>query len=85
MGVDRGMGDLEVTCVVSCRSADWCEVIEWDFNDPGVGLTEGDYFEPGPALREGDPTQFTHISQGATRSKGVVSGHKPSRPLMYFF
>ena len=38
MGVDRGLGDLEVTCVVSCRSADGGKFIEWDLDGLGVGF-----------------------------------------------
>ena len=45
VGIDRGLGDLEVTCVVSCHSADWGEIIEWDFDDPCVGFMEGCDFE----------------------------------------
>ena len=29
MGVGRGLGDLEITCVMSRRSVDWGEIIEW--------------------------------------------------------
>ena len=32
MGVDRGLGDLKATCVMSRRSADWSEIIEWEEN-----------------------------------------------------
>ena len=38
MGVDRGQGDLETTCVVSRRSADWGEIIDRYLDDPGVVL-----------------------------------------------
>ena len=38
MGVDRGLGDLEITCVVSCRSADGGKFIEWDLDGLGVGF-----------------------------------------------
>ena len=61
MGVDRGLGDLKVTCVMSRRSADWSEIIEWDLDDPGAGFKEGSEFNSGPALREGNPTQNSHI------------------------
>ena len=41
MGVDRGLGDLEVTYAVSCRSADRDEIIEWDVDGPCSGLMKG--------------------------------------------
>ena len=46
MGIDRGLGDLKITCVVSRHSADWDEIIEWDLDDPGVGFKEnGNVFD----------------------------------------
>ena len=78
VGIDRGLGNLEVTCVVSRHSADWGEIIEWDLDGPGVGFMEGGNFDPGPALRERDPSQSSHVLNSASRSKGVVSSHKPS-------
>ena len=85
MGVNRGLGDLEIICVVSCRSADGDKIIEWDLDGLGVGFLEGYNFESGPALRKGDPTQFSHVNCGATRNAGVVPGHKPSCPLVDLF
>ena len=61
MGVNRGLGDLEIICVVSRRSADGDKIIEWDLDGLGVGFSEGYNFESGPALRKGDPTQFSHV------------------------
>ena len=61
MGVDRGLGDLKVTCVVSRRSADWSEIIEGDLDDPGAGFMEGYEFDSGSALREGNATQHSHV------------------------
>ena len=48
VGIDRGLGDLEITCAVSRHSADWGEIIEWYLDDPGVGFMEGGNFDPGP-------------------------------------
>ena len=61
MGVNRGLGDLEIICVVSRRSADGDKIIEWDLDGLGVGFSEGYNFESGSALRKGDPTQFSHV------------------------
>ena len=85
MGIDRGLGDLEVTCVVSCHSADWGDIIEWDLDDPGVGFMEGCNFDPGPALQEGDPSQSSHVLINASQSEGVAPSHKPSRSFLNFF
>ena len=41
MGVDRGLGDLEATCVVFLRSADLDKIIDLDLDCLGVGFTEG--------------------------------------------
>ena len=49
--MDRGLGDLKITCVVSSRSADWSDIIEWDLDDPGDGFMEGYEFDSGSALR----------------------------------
>ena len=46
VGVDRGLGDLKITCVVCHHSADWDEIIEWDHDIPGVGRKEdGNVFD----------------------------------------
>ena len=50
MGVNRGLGDLEIICVVSHRSADGDKIIEWDLDGLGVGFLEGYNFESGLAL-----------------------------------
>ena len=61
MGVNRGLGDLEIISVVSRRSADGHKIIKWDLDGLGGGFSEGYNFESGPALRKGDPTQFSHV------------------------
>ena len=42
---------------LSCRSADWGEIIEWDLDVPEAGFMEGYEFYSGPALREGNQAQ----------------------------
>ena len=66
MGDDRGLGDLKVTCVMSRRSADWSEIIEWDLDDHGAGFMEGYEFVSGPALREGNPSQNSYVFRSAS-------------------
>ena len=41
MGVDRGLGVLEIAYVVSRRSADGDKIIEWDLDGLGVGVFGG--------------------------------------------
>ena len=55
-------GDLESTCVASRSSDDKDGKIEWDHDDPNVGLMKGGNFESDPALQEGDPSQSSHVS-----------------------
>ena len=61
VGIDKGFGDLEATCVVSHHSADSGEIIEWDLDYLSVGFMGSDIFDPGPALRVGDPSQSSHV------------------------
>ena len=80
--VDRGLGDLKITCVLSPCSANWVEINEWYLDDLGVGFMEGSEFDSGTALHEGNPTQKF---SGVSRSEGVVPGHKPSSSFHNFF
>ena len=75
MGVDRGLGDLKVTYVMSRRSADWDEIIEWDLDGPGASIMEGYEFDSSPALREGNQAPNSHVFRGTSRSEGIVPGH----------
>ena len=52
MGVNRGLGDLKVTCIMSRRSANWSEIIDIPLDDPGAGFIECYEFDFGPALRK---------------------------------
>ena len=45
----------------------------------------GGEFVPGPTFRERMPRKRRHILAGVPFSKGVVTSHKPSSSLMYFF
>ena len=63
MGVDRGLGVLEIAYVVSRRSADGDKIIEWDLDCLGVGFSEGYNFESGPALQKRDRTQYGSSSR----------------------
>ena len=84
VGVDRGLGDLKITCVLSPCSANWSEINEWYLDDLGVGFMEGSEFDSGTAFHEGNPTQNSQIFSGASRSKGVAPSHKPSSFFLNF-
>ena len=84
VGIDRGLGDLKMTCVVSRHHANWWEIIEWDRDDPGAGFMESGYFDPGPALRERDPSRSSHVFSSASRNEGVVSSHQPSCSIFFY-
>ena len=61
MGIDRGLGDLEIKVVVSGSSAEGGEVIERYVDGPLPTFKQGSKLGSRPAFRKWRPAQGTQV------------------------